>query len=110
VRDHRSMIESAEQFVWLRRSDLKEEYDRATEEEAPVDVWREVIEEYPEMRGWVAHNKTVPAEILGLLAEDEDPAVRLRVAMKRQLPIEVAALLADDPDEDVREAIRRRTQ
>lgn len=104
------MIESAEQFVWLRRSELKEEYDRATNEDAPLDVWREVIDEYPDMRGWVAHNRTVPAEILRLLAEDEDPAVRLRVALKRDLPIDVVALLADDADEAVREAIARRSR
>ena len=104
------VIESAEQFVWLRRSDLKEEYDRATNEDAPLDVWQEVIDEYPEMRGWVAHNKTVPPEILRRLAEDEDPAVRLRVAMKRDVPFDVIAMLADDEDAAVREAIERRGQ
>ena len=102
------MIESAEQFVWLRRSELKDDYDRATNEEAPLDVWQEIVEDYPDMRGWVAHNRTVPDEILRLLAEDEDPAVRLRVAMKRQIPFDVLAMLADDPDEAVREAIERR--
>lgn len=102
------MIESAEQFVWLRRSELKDEYDRATNEPAPLDVWQAVIEDYPDMRGWVAHNRTVPDEILRRLAADEDPAVRLRVAMKRQVPEDVIAMLADDADEDVRGAIARR--
>jgi hypothetical protein len=102
------VIESAEQFVWLRRSDLKEEYDRATNEEAPLEVWLQVIEDYPDMRGWVAHNKTVPDEVLRRLAEDEDAAVRLRVAMKRHLPDDVVARLAEDPDDGVRQAIARR--
>jgi hypothetical protein len=44
--------------VVLHDSDIKTDYDRAATEEAPLSVWREVIERFPEYIRWVAHNKT----------------------------------------------------
>lgn len=63
------MIRSAEEFVALRDSEIKVEYDRSAMEEAPIAVWHEVIEKFPDHRRWVAHNKTVPVEILEMLCE-----------------------------------------
>ena len=77
------VIESAEEFVRLRRSVDPEEYRRAAWEEAPVDTWLDVIERFPEMRSWVAHNKTVPLEILEILRQDPDEQVQWAVRQKR---------------------------
>lgn len=101
------MIESAEEFVRLRCSDDPDLYLRATHESAPEHVWREVIEKYPKMRCWVAHNKTVPHSILEVLANDPDPKVRYFVAMKRKISPLLCKRLATDPDESVRLAIAR---
>jgi hypothetical protein len=62
------MINSAEELVALRSSSLKDDYDRAAMEEAPIGVWRDVISQFPEYRPWVAHNKTILLEILEELA------------------------------------------
>ena len=99
------MIESAEEFVRLRTSEDPADYHRAAHEEAPLAVWEAVIEGWPEMREWVAHNKTVPIEILERLADDVDPKVRFVVATKRKLSEELFAKLAEDPDEGVRSRI-----
>lgn len=99
------MIESAEEFHRLRTSDVPEEYYRAAHEEAPLSVWRDVMLRFPEMRFWVAQNKTVPVEILELLVHDPDPRVRHMVAMKRKLPEHLQLRLAHDPDEGIRLAI-----
>lgn len=96
------MINTAEEFVKLRTSEIQEEYNRAAKEEAPIEVWREVIRRYPEMRVWVAYNKTVPIEILDLLSSDEDERVRYQVAMKRKLPEYLQMKLATDAEETVR--------
>lgn len=96
------MITTAEEFVRLRESDIPDEYQRAAHEAAPVEVWHDVIGRYPHMRAWVAHNKTVPVEVLEILANDSDPDVRATVAMKRKLTPELQLLLAADPDEGVR--------
>ncbi|MET9759310.1 hypothetical protein ABZ016_09660 [Streptomyces sp. NPDC006372] len=96
------MIESAEEFIRLRFSDDPEEYRRASAESASLEVWTEVVEQYPEARFWVAHNKTVPLEILRVLATDPDPRVRYVVATKRKLTPEILTDLATDPDESVR--------
>ncbi|MDA3648851.1 HEAT repeat domain-containing protein [Saccharopolyspora indica] len=98
-------IQSAAEFVRLRSSVVPEEYRRAADEDAPLEVWRRVVDEYPSMREWVVHNKTVPVEILEALASDADPAVRFRVAMKRKAPPRVLEVLAEDPDESVRERV-----
>jgi len=96
---------NAEEFVRLRQSDRSEDYLRAANESAEKEVWLDIIQRFPEMRVWVAHNKTVPLEILALLARDEDPAVRSFVAMKNKLSSELFGLLARDRDSSVRERI-----
>ena len=96
------MIQSAEEFARLRRSKLPEEYNRAGSEEAPLEVWLAVLEQFPELREWVVHNKTVPISILERLAYDPDPSIRSIVADKRKLTAELQVLLAQDPDASVR--------
>ena len=96
---------NAEEFVRLRQSDRSEDYLRAANESAEKEVWLDIIQRFPEMRVWVAHNKTVPLEILAILARDEDPAVRSFVAMKNKLSSELFGLLARDRDSSVRERI-----
>jgi hypothetical protein len=73
------MIRSADDFVALRDSDIKAEYDRFAMEETPVAVWREVIQRFPNHRPWVEHNKTIPLEMLEELCEF-DPRARWFVA------------------------------
>jgi hypothetical protein len=76
------MIRSAEEFRRLRESDNPDEYWRAAHEEAPLDVWLEVIRRWPDMRFWVAHNKTVPLSVLEVLVNDPDEKVRDMVLRK----------------------------
>jgi hypothetical protein len=99
------MIQSAAEFVRLRTSSAKADYDRAATEEAPLEVWRDLIENHPDMKSWVAHNKTVPIEILELLATDRESDVRNAVARKRKLTRALFERLARDADEGVRLAI-----
>jgi len=96
------MISSAREFLELRFSEDPELYRRAANEEAPDEVWLELIEEHPRSRFWVAQNKTVPLTILKRLAADEDPQVRGMVAMKRKLDEETFRRLAADADASVR--------
>jgi hypothetical protein len=77
------VIESADEFVRLRRSSNPEEYERAAREGASSETWREVIKRFPEMREWVAHNKAVPLEILEILRRDPDEKVQFVVRQKR---------------------------
>jgi hypothetical protein len=96
------VIKSADEFYKLRTSENIEEYTRAATEEAPIEVWREIIEKYPEMKTWVIHNKTVPEEILKFLADDSDSSVRSRVADKRKCPKDILLKLAKDEKSSVR--------
>lgn len=99
------MIRSAEEFVALRTSSERPEYHRAAHEDAPEAVWRDVIARFPEMRIWVAQNKTVPLAILEVLADDVDERVRLMVAQKRKLSRKLFELLAGDAAASVRRAV-----
>ncbi len=99
------MISSAEEFVELRRSQRQEEYLRATQESAPREVWLEVIQRFPDMRFWVAQNKTVPVEVLAVLARDPDSRVRSLVPMKNKLTDDLFELLAKDQDDSVRASL-----
>ncbi|WP_131765157.1 HEAT repeat domain-containing protein [Candidatus Protofrankia californiensis] len=99
------MIETPDEFVRLRRSEDREEYSRAAEEEAPMPVWLEIVKNHPDMRFWVAHNKKVPMEVLRILARDEDDRVRGMVARKRKISDDILEILAVDPEESVRNAV-----
>ena len=99
------MIDSAEEFVRLRSSEVMEEYNRAAQDEASIEVWLDVIERFPEYKAWVAHNKTIPLEILGILSDDPDANVRHAVAEKRKLSHPLFTKLANDSDESVRQRI-----
>jgi hypothetical protein len=99
------MISTAEEFVQLRTSDRPQEYLRAASEPANEVVWLDIIDRFPEMRVWVAHNKTVSLEVLSVLARDVDPTVRLIVAMKNKLSYDLFFLLASDVDDGVRQRI-----
>jgi hypothetical protein len=99
------MIESADEFIRLRTSELREEYWRAAHDEAPLEVWWQVVREHKDMKKWVIHNKTVPVEILVALSTDEDDAVREAVARKRKAPVEILERLACDPEPGVRLAV-----
>jgi len=99
------MITTAHEFKRLRESTNPVEYCRAASDEASLEVWREIVEDMPEMRFGVAQNKTVPIEILNLLAMNSDARVRNMVARKRKITESIAIRLASDRDETVRAAL-----
>jgi hypothetical protein len=99
------MITTVEEFVRLRISEISDEYHRAAYEEAPIDVWLDVIKRFPEMRFWVAQNKTVSIDILEILSEDTDWRVHSMVASKRKLPEYLQIKLATDTHSGVRRNI-----
>jgi hypothetical protein len=99
------LIESAEEFVRLRVSERQDEYSIAADAEAPMEVWFDIIARFPEMKEWVACNRTVPMEILEVLASDSDRKVRAAVADKRKLSSHLFDLLSKDADEVVRQRI-----
>jgi hypothetical protein len=101
------VIRSAAEFISLRFSDDLGEQRRAGVESASLEVWTELIERSPDTRVWVAHNKTVPLEILRVLASDADSAVRHAVVMKRKLTPEILEGLAADSHESVRLQVAR---
>jgi hypothetical protein len=96
------VIGSADEFVELRTSDNEAEHHQAVHDELPEAVCLEIIERFPDMRKWVAQNKTVPLAILRVLAVDPDERVRRMVAMKRKLDRELFELFSRDPDEIIR--------
>jgi hypothetical protein len=96
------MITSAEEFVRLRSSDLKDEYLQAAHDSADIQVWLEVIEKYPDFQEWVAHNKTIPEEIIVLLSDSLDARIKSIIAAKRKTPGYILQKLARDTDESVR--------
>jgi hypothetical protein len=60
---------------------------------------------YPGLKKWVAHNKTVPLEILRLLSKDHVWQVRSVVARKRKLDRALFEQLSLDQDEVVRRCL-----
>ncbi len=99
------MIESAAEFRRLRQSDDPELYARAAHDTASIETWTNIVQTMPEMRFWVAQNKSVPLPILKTLASDLDPTVRDMVARKRKIDADIQNTLANDTDVSVRLAL-----
>jgi hypothetical protein len=99
------MIKSADEFIRLRTSEIKEEYDHSEHDNADITTWTEVIDKYPDYKEWVIHNKTVPIEILERLTLDNDPKIRSAVARKRKINDKIFLTLSVDKDENVRYAL-----
>src|SRR5690606_13372932 len=99
------MITSPEEFKKLRLSENIEEQRRSALEPAELQTWFGVIEKYPDLKEWVAHNKTIPLEILENLATDEDEKVKCVVARKRKINQKIFDLLNSDKNEAVRHAL-----
>ena len=78
-----AVIESADELVRLRRSTDSAEYGRAARDAASAETWLDMIQRFPDMREWVAHNKTLPLEILEILRRDPDEKVQSVVRQKR---------------------------
>lgn len=104
------MIKSAEEFIRLRTSEIKEEYDRSANDNADISIWTEVIDKYPVYKEWVIYNKTVPIEILERLMLDNDPKIRSEVARKRKINDKIFLTLSMDKDENVRHALMCNTK
>ena len=96
------MIKSANEFIRLRKSEIEEEYHRATNDTADISTWTEIIEKHPDFKQWVVHNKTVPMEILEILTLDSDPNVRGAVARKRKMDDKIFRALSKDKDENTK--------
>lgn len=99
------MIRSVAEFVKLRNSEDPADQTRASTDDADEKVWLFVIEHHPDLRKWVAHNKTVPLSIIRLLIDDPDPVTRSWVARKRKLDRAAFVALSTDVDEQVRHAL-----
>jgi len=96
------MIESADEFLKLRESDVASEQYRASHDGADISVWLDIIKSHPEFKIWVIHNKTVQIEVLEMLCVDENPEVRSAIARKRKINDKIFNLLRVDSDENVR--------
>lgn len=101
------MIGTAEEFVRLLTSENRQEQLRAQNDEATAEIWFAVIDQHPELKKDVAHNKQVPLSVLEVLATDPVPDVRWKVASKRKIGEELLRKLSFDTDESVRSSVAR---
>lgn len=107
------MIESPEEFVRLRTSEDPTESRRAAHESAPLEVWLTIIEKYPEMMYWIAHNKTIPPEVYFALYDmckdgssgTDAWRTKVMLAMKPSCPADLLQQFASDADESVRNSV-----
>lgn len=99
------MIRSADEFIKLCSSQDPEEINRTLSDDAAIETWVEVIKKYQERRIDVAQNRTIPYEVMRVLASCDDPTARSLIAEKRRLAPDLFPLLARDRDETVRRTI-----
>ncbi len=94
-------ISSAAEFEALITSDCQDQNKRASWATASDETWFDLLDKEKDTRFMVAHNRTIPANILKRLSEDASSRVRLRVAMKRKLPESIRQNLINDEDKAV---------
>ncbi|MFI1925307.1 MULTISPECIES: hypothetical protein [unclassified Streptomyces] len=95
------MIESAEEFVRLRSSGDSADLLRTKREDAPLDVWLDLVNHHPDMRFWVTFNRHVPSDVLRLLVRDDDWRVRANIASRKGVPEDILETLSHDDHDAV---------
>jgi hypothetical protein len=70
--------------------------------EASTQTWLEIVNHSEEAAVWVALNKTIPLEVIQVLAKHPSARVRRFAADKNRITPELIALLATDQDPTVR--------
>lgn len=73
----------------------------------PLVYWSCLVDMYPALRYWVAHQPYAPEAVIRRLAHDADWRVRHRLAMKRNLPRDLFPVMAADPEPLVRMSVAR---
>lgn len=96
------MIDNANEWIRLRSSDDSDDNYRAATETVPLAVWMQIHSKAPDLRAFIAYNRTSPPEMLAILARDENWLVRHAVAERQDAPTSALRELADDVDERVR--------
>lgn len=99
------MIETVDEFIRLVESDDPVDRRRAAWEGTNLGVWMTLITHHPEMHFWVAHNRTIPSEVMRELASDDDWRVRDRIATKNSCPSEILEILSHDSHDAVASAV-----
>lgn len=99
------MIDDANEWIRLRRSDDPDDQQRAMTEAVPVAAWAEVYDRAPDLRPFMAAHGGVASAWLERLARDPDRAVRLAIAQRDDASEAVLRELADDVSEPVRVAV-----
>lgn len=99
------MIDNANEWIRLRVSDDPEENQRAANETVPLAVWMQIHARAPELRPFIAYNRTSPLEMLERLASDANWIVRHAVAERIDASEALLRELADDVNEKVRVCI-----
>jgi len=99
------MIETAQEFVFLCCSKNDSDIARSLSEEASLDVWTDLIFNFKSHQIDVAQNRTIPSEIMRILAAQGDEVVRSILAEKRRLPPDLFDLLSKDPSSLVRKKV-----
>lgn len=101
--DH--MVNSVEEFLNILDSDEELGTNESRLCHAPDNVWRQIIIEHPELKRWVAWNKTISYTILEILSEDNDPEIRWWIASKTKISIGLLERFSKDSNSSIRERI-----
>ncbi len=99
------MIESVSHYLQLWSDEDASKRRLVVTESAAVSTWIDLVESHPELCDDIALNKSLPVEILELLATNASENVRFTVAMKSSLSASLFQLLANDSSETVRARI-----
>jgi len=99
------MIVSAIDFIRMCSSNDPDEVNQTLWDEAPIDVWKEIIVRHPDKCIDVAQNRTIQDDIIKMLSLCADVNVRTLIAEKGNSPIDVLTSLSKDADERVRRKV-----
>jgi hypothetical protein len=96
------LIHQASEFITALEASDATENNLIRFGKASTQTWLEIIRHSEDAAVWVALNKTIPLEMLEVLAKHSSARVRRFAADKNRITPELIALLATDSDPSVR--------
>lgn len=96
------LIHQASEFIAALENPESPDHSLIRFCEASTETWLEIVNHSEDATVWVALNKTIPIEVITVLAKHSSARVRRFAADKNSITPELIALLATDSDPSVR--------
>lgn len=96
------MIDTIEEFIRCAESKEMKDYHRITLDQFTDEVWKEIMDHYPQYHYWVDGNRYLPEWVMWEFSMSKEQDVKRTIAERHDIPETLLRKLSEDADPDIR--------